>query len=201
MLMRLERGAILRTHYQIGLRRTKSSPLHAWVCPQSTHLLPTPSPGKATGSTLPPRQTKLRSEKTILRKGRRLTSTQQGGQKIHPRGVWSFPFPRKSGRWGSTPRSQLSRVPASKPNRENNGALQTVFGLHVMPRRSRTHLLSEQHGPRNPQRRVLPLRTEGSQQSRRPHVHGRLGGNTHQQWGGVEYLADYKSSDVIGRRG
>ncbi len=82
MLMRLERGAILRTHYQIGLRRTKCSPLHAWVCPQSTHPLPTPSPGKVTGSTLPPRQTKLWSEKTILTRGRQLTSAQQGGEKF-----------------------------------------------------------------------------------------------------------------------
>jgi hypothetical protein len=97
MLMRLERGAILRTHYQMGLRRTKSSPLHAWVCPQSTHTLPTPSPGKTTGSTLPPRQTKLWSKKAILTRERRLTSAQQGGEKIHPRGVWSFPVPCKSG--------------------------------------------------------------------------------------------------------
>ncbi len=133
MLMRLERGAVLQTHHQMGLRRAKSSPLHARVCPQSTHPLPTHSPGKAAGSTLPPRQTKLWNKKAILTRERRLTSAQQGGEKIHPRCVWSFPVPRKSGRWGTTPRSQLSCVPTSEPNRENNGAMQAVIGLHVMP--------------------------------------------------------------------
>ena len=128
--MRLERGVILRTRHQIGLRWTKSSPLHAGVCPQSPHPLPTPSPGEATGSTLPPRQTKLWGEKAILTRGRRLTSAQQGREKNHPRGVWRIPVPRKGGRWGATPGPQLSRVPTGKPNGENNGSLQPIFRLH-----------------------------------------------------------------------
>jgi hypothetical protein len=89
--MQLERGAILRTHHQMGLCQTKSSTLHARESPQSPHPLPTPSPGEATGSTLPPRQTKLWGEKAILTRGRRITSAQQGGGKNHPRGVWSIP--------------------------------------------------------------------------------------------------------------
>ena len=197
MLMRLERGAILRTHYQMGLRRTKSSPLHAWVCPQSTHPLPTPSPGKATGSTLPPRQTKLWSEKVILTRGGRLTSAQQGGEKIHPRGMWSFPFPCKSGRRGTTPRYQLSRIPTSEPNRENNEAMQAVFGLHVMPGRSRTNLSSKRHGSRNPQQHVVPLQAQIPQPSRRPHVHGGKRRNPHQQRGSPQHLSNNPGRHVI----
>ena len=82
MLMRLERGAILRTHYQMGLRRTKSSPFHAWVCPQSTHPLPTPSPSKATGSTLPPRQTKLWSEKQYSQEDNDSPALSKAGEKF-----------------------------------------------------------------------------------------------------------------------
>ena len=118
--MRLERGAILRTHHQMGLRRMKSSPLHAGVCPKSPHPFPTPSPAEATGSTLPPRQTKLWGKNAILTRGRRLTSAQQGGEKNHPRGVWSIPVPRKGGRWGTTPCPQLTRVPTGKPDGKNN---------------------------------------------------------------------------------
>ena len=44
MLMQLERGAVLQTHHQMGLRRTKSPSLHARVYPQSPHPLPTPPP-------------------------------------------------------------------------------------------------------------------------------------------------------------
>ena len=172
MLMRLERGVILRTCHQIGLRWTKSSPLHAGVCPQSPHPLPTPSPGEATGSTLPPRQTKLWGEKAILTRGRRLTSAQQGREKNHPRGVWRIPVPRKGGQWGATPGPQLSRVPTGKPNRENNVSLQAVFGLHGNTGRSCTHLPSERHSPRNPQQRVVPLGAQIPQPRRRPHVHG-----------------------------
>jgi len=66
----------------MGLRRTKSSPLHAGVCPKSPHPFPTPSPGEATGSTLPSRQTKLWGKHAILTRGRRLTSAQQGREKF-----------------------------------------------------------------------------------------------------------------------
>jgi hypothetical protein len=44
-----------------------------------------------------PHQTKLWSKKAILTRERRLASAQQGGEKNHPRCVWSFPVPRKSG--------------------------------------------------------------------------------------------------------
>ncbi len=118
-----------------------------------------------------PHQTKLWSKKAILTRERPFTSAQQGGEKIHPECVWSFPVPCKSGRWGTTPHSQLSRVPTSEPNRENNGAIQAVFGLHVMPGRSSTHLSSERHGSRNPQQCVVPLRAQIPQPRRRPHVH------------------------------
>jgi len=66
MLMRLGRGAILRSHYQMGLCRAKSPPLHAGVRPQSPHPLPTPPPGKATGPAISPRQAKLRSKESIF---------------------------------------------------------------------------------------------------------------------------------------
>ena len=143
MLMRLEQGAVLQTYHQMGLCRTKSSPLHARVCPQSPHPLPTPSPGKATGSTLPPRQTKLWGKNAILTRGQQLTSAQQGGEKNHPRGVRSIPVPCKGGQWGTTPGPQLSCVPTGKPNGENNGSLQEVFGLHDNTGRSHTHLPSK----------------------------------------------------------
>ncbi len=71
----------------------------------------------------------------------------------------------------------------AKPNRENNGAMQAVFGLHVMPRRSRTNLLSKRYGSRNPQRRVIPIRAQIPQPRRRPHVHGGKRQNPHQQRG------------------
>jgi hypothetical protein len=70
MLMPLGRGAILRSHHQMGLCRTKSPPLHAGVRPQSPHPLPTTPPGKATGPAISPRQAKLRSKETIFTRRR-----------------------------------------------------------------------------------------------------------------------------------
>ncbi len=149
--MRLERGALLRTHHQMGLRRTKSPPLHAGVRPQSPHPFPTLPPGKVTGPALSPRQTKLWSQKAIRTRGGQITSPQQGRGGKYPRGVWRVPVPSKGSRWGITPCTQLSRIPTSKPNRANNGAMQKNLRLHVMPERSRTHLPSKRHGPRNQQ--------------------------------------------------
>ncbi len=116
-----------------------------------------PLPGKATGSTLPSCQTKLWGKKAILTRGRQRTSPQQGREKIHPRGLRSVPFPCKGSRWGTTPCPQLSRIPTGKPDRENNGALQTIFRFYGNTGRRCTHLPSKRHGPRNPQRRVVSL--------------------------------------------
>ena len=63
-----------------------------------------------------------------------------------------------------------------------------IFGLHSIAGRSHCHLPCKQHETCNPQRRVLPLGTKGSQQSRGPHVHGRIGRHTHQQWGCIKLL-------------
>ncbi len=99
-----------------------------------------------------------------------------------------------------TPLSALASEQAA-PTEKNDAKMSTIFGLRSITGQSHRILPCKRHETRNPQRRVLPLGTKGSQQSRRPRVHGRLGGNTHQQRSGIKHLANYKSSDVIGRRG
>ncbi len=117
----------------------KHSPASNTLTRQSDRINPTPTSN----------QIMERKNNTHKRTTTHHRSVRQG--KIHPRGVWSFPFPRKSGRWGTTPCPQLSRIPTGEPDGKNNGALHAVFGLHVMPGRSRTRLPSKQHGSRNPQ--------------------------------------------------
>ncbi len=47
---------------------------------------------------------------------------------------------------------------------------------------------------------IVPIWTQGPQQSRRPRIHGRHWGHPHQQWSGTQHIADNKSSDVISYR-
>ncbi len=48
--------------------------------------------------------------------------------------------------------------------------------------------------------KLFLFRTQGPQQSQRPHVHGRHRVHSHQQWSVTQHITDNKSSDVIGRR-
>jgi hypothetical protein len=50
-----------------------------------------PPPGKATGSTIPPRQTKLWGKNATRTRGRQLTRARQGREKNHPRGTNHLP--------------------------------------------------------------------------------------------------------------
>jgi hypothetical protein len=63
------------------------------------------------------------------------------------------------------------------------------------------HILSKKHETYDPQQRIIPIRTQGLQKSRRPHVHGRQRGHSHQQQSSTQHIADTKSSDVSGCRG
>jgi len=111
----------------MGLRRTKSSPLHAWVCPQSTHPLPTPSPSKATGSTLYPHaKPNYGAKKQYSQEDDDSPALSKAG-KIHPRGVWSIHVPRKGGRWGTTPCPQLTRVPTYEPDGKKQWSYASSF--------------------------------------------------------------------------
>ena len=100
-----------------------------------------------------------------------------------------------------TPLSALASEQAAPTEKTMQKCLQFLDYAASLTGRSHCNLPCKRYETHNPQRRVLPLGTEGSQQSRRTHVHGRLGGNTHQQQGVIKYLANYISSDVIGRRG
>ncbi len=77
----------------------------------------------------------------------------------------------------------------------------TILRLHSITGGYNCHISSKQLETRNPQQCIRPIRTQGSQQSRRPHVHGRQWGHSHQQWSGTQHIACNKSSDVIGCRG
>ncbi len=70
-----------------------------------------------------------------------------------------------------------------------------------MTGRCHRHLPSKQHETCNSQQCVLPVGTKSSQQSRRPHVYGRHGGDPHQQRGSIEHFTNNQSNDVIGRGG
>jgi hypothetical protein len=76
----------------------------------------------------------------------------------------------------------------------------TILRLRSITGGRNRHILSKQHETHNPQHHFVPIRTQGSQQSRRPHVHGWQLGHSHQQWSGTQHIADNKSSDVISRR-
>ena len=66
-----------------------------------------------------------------------------------------------------------------------------------MPGRSGTHLSSKRHGPHNPQRRVIPVRTQILKLRRRPHVHGGKRRNPHQQRGSPQNFPNNPGSHVI----
>ncbi len=76
----------------------------------------------------------------------------------------------------------------------------TILRLRSITKRN-CRILSKQHETRDPQQRIVSIRTQGSQQSWRPHIHGRHWGHSHQQLSGTQHIADDKSSDVISHRG
>ncbi len=77
----------------------------------------------------------------------------------------------------------------------------TILRLHSIIRGCNCHISSKQHETCNPQQCIVPIRTQGSQQSERPHDHCRHWGHSHQQWSGSQHVAYNKSSDVIFCRG
>ncbi len=89
-----------------------------------------------------------------------------------------------------------------KQTQQSKGWSYAIFlRLHVMPGRSRTHLPSKRHGPRDPQRRVIPLQARIPQPRWRPHVHGRKGWNPHEQQGNPQHLTNNPGRHVIRSRG
>ncbi len=97
--------------------------------------------------------------------------------------------------------AQCTCVQTSGTYRKVDTKMPAIFRLCSIARRRNCHLLSKGYETRNTLQCIVPIRTQGPQQSRRPHVHGRHRGHPHQQWSGSQYFADKKSSDVIGRRG
>ncbi len=75
------------------------------------------------------------------------------------------------------------------------------YRLCSITRRRNPHLPSKQYETCDTGQRIVSIWTQGLQQSRWPHVHGRNGGHPHQQWRGTQYFANKQSSDVIGCRG
>ncbi len=83
---------------------------------------------------------------------------------------------------------QCPHVQTSGTYRKKHAKMPLILGLFSIARRSHRNLPCERHETHNPQQCILPLGTESLQQSRRPHVHGRLGGNTHKQWGSISQI-------------
>ncbi len=77
----------------------------------------------------------------------------------------------------------------------------TILRLSSIAGGCNCHKSNKRHETCNPQQRIVPIRTQGSQQSRRPHVHGRQWRHSHQQWSGTQHIANNKGIDVIGCRG
>jgi hypothetical protein len=78
MLVRLGWQKILWPHHQVGLQRTKSPPINAQQCQQSTHPIPTHSPMKTSGPTISPCQAYVWGKEVIFTDRRQFPRPQQG---------------------------------------------------------------------------------------------------------------------------
>jgi hypothetical protein len=85
------------------------------------------------------------------------------------------------------PPSAPSRPNKWHPLKKNDAKMSAILELRGIAGRSHRNLPIKRHETCNPLWHVLPFGTESLQQSQQPHVHGRLRGNTHQQWGSIKY--------------
>ena len=157
-------------------------------------------PPQTAGPTIPPRQTKLRGEGAIRETRRRFPPPRQGRKEIYTRGLWGVPFPSTRRRRRPSPRAQCTRIPTSQPDGKDDGAMQTIPGLHGNSARRDTHLQSQRHGACNLQRRLLSLGTERTQSRRRPHVHGHRRRNSQEQRRRPQHFTNNTRRHVFRRR-
>jgi hypothetical protein len=75
----------------------------------------------------------------------------------------------------STMLTALSSIASKQaaPIEKTMKKMPTILRLRSITRGHNHHISSKQHGTRNTQQRIVPIRIQGPQQSLRPHVHGR----------------------------
>ncbi len=144
-----------------------------------------------------PCQAHIWGKKAIFTSRRQFPCPCQGWKEIHSGGMQSISLPCACSQQKTTPSDQLTCLSTGEPNRESNGAMQTILGLHDDPRGSNTHLPRKQHGPSNPQQCIILIQTKISQSHGWTHVHGQKEQHTLQQWRRPQYLANNPSSHVI----
>ena len=69
-------GGLYWTHPGMGLQKQGSTPLHAWLCPNSINEIQSPTTTKTSVSTIPPCAPKLWTEDTTPKARQHSTTTQ-----------------------------------------------------------------------------------------------------------------------------
>ncbi len=158
--LQLGQWIILWPHHQVGLQWTKGPPTNAQLrqqspCPVSAHSFT-----KTAGQTISPCQAHIWGKEAIFTSRRCFPHPWQGWKEIHPRGMRIISVPCTRGWQRTAPSTKLTCLPKSKPNRENNGAMQTILGLHGDAGGCNTNLPCKRHGISNLQQCIIFIQTK-----------------------------------------
>ncbi len=189
MLVQKERGRILQTYHQMGLCRQEGAPFNAIVHWEGIEAVPASPTYPTAGSAAPACQKDIWYESLTCKPTQYLPTPWQSRKEIHSGSHGGITLSRMSG-WLDDARctQHICNWTCHTYRKEDAMMLSTFRLVCSITRRRNCHLPSKQYETRNTQQRIVSIWTQGPKQSQWPHVHGRLRGHSHQQWGSTQNL-------------